>query len=191
MSNQPDEHNARRPRPWRIALGISAGAIAAAAMLGLSEAADAHADDSADVLGQAGMDLTQATSVLDGAPEASLDAAQLSFLTGQESLQTDELTALLSGQESLQSGLPAAEQADVSAADTQLTDAFQGILTADQTFATADQAGDLSGLTGLSDEFGVIDADFGALGADFNTVFADVGAEFAGVFGGIDFASLF
>jgi hypothetical protein len=169
-------------RRWRIAIGMSAGAVAAAAVLGLSEAADAHADDSADVLGQAGMDLTQATSVLDGAPEASLNAAELSFLTGQESLQTDELTTLLSGQESLQSGLPAADQADLSAADTQLTDAFQGILTADQTFATADQAGDLSGFTGLSDEFGVIDADFGVLGADFNTVFADVGAEFASVF---------
>ena len=182
MSNQPDERNARRPRPWRIALGISAGAIAAAAMLGLSEAADAHADDSADVLGQAGMDLTQATSVLDGAPEASLNAAQLSFLTGQESLQTDELTTLLSGQESLQSGLPAADQADLSAADTQLTDAFQGVLTADQTFATADQAGDLSGFTGLSDQLGVIDADFGLLGADANTVVADIGAEFANFF---------
>ena len=191
MPNHRNQPLIRQVRRWRIALGMSAGAVAAAAVLGLSEAADAHADDSADVLGQAGMDLTQATSVLDGAPEASLDAAQLSFLTGQESLQTDELTTLLSGQESLQSGLPAAEQSDLSAADTQLTDAFQGMLTADQTFATADQAGDLSGLTGLSDQFGVIDADLGLLGADFNTVFADVGAEFAGVFGGMDFASLF
>ena len=175
MPNHRNQPLIRQVRRWRIALGMSAGAVAAAAVLGLSEAADAHADDSADVLGQAGMDLTQATSVLDGAPEASLNAAELSFLTGQESLQTDELSSLLAGQESLQSGLPAADQADLSAADTQLTDAFQGIL-------TADQAGDLTGLTGLSDEFGVIDADFGVLGADFNTVFADVGAEFASVF---------
>jgi hypothetical protein len=177
--NQPLIHQLRR---WRIAIGMSAGAVAAAAVLGLSEAADAHADDSADVLGQAGMDLTQATSVLDGAPEASLNAEELSFLTGQESLQTDELSTLLAGQESLQSGLPAADQSDLSAADTQLTDAFQGMLTADQTFATADQAGDLSGLTGLSDQLGVIDADFGVLGADANTIFADVGAEFANFF---------
>jgi hypothetical protein len=182
MPNHRNQPLIRQVRRWRIALGMSAGAVAAAAVLGLSEAADAHADDSADVLGQAGMDLTQATSVLDGAPEASLNAEELSFLTGQESLQTEELSALLSGQESLQSGLPAAEQADLSAADTQLTDAFQGILTADQTFATADQAGDLSGLTGLSDQLGVIDADFGLLGADANTVFADIGAEFANVF---------
>ena len=73
------------------------------------------------------------------------------FLTGQESLQTDQATTLLDTQESLQSGLPAADQADLTAADTQLADAFQGILTADQTFATADQAGDLTGLTGLTD----------------------------------------
>jgi len=182
MPNHRNQPLIRQVRRWRIALGMSAGAVAAAAVLGLSEAADAHADDSADVLGQAGMDLTQATQVLDGAPTASLDAEELSFLNGQESLQTDELSTLLSGQESLQSGFSAAEQSDLSAADTQLTDAFQGVLTADQTFATADQAGDLTGLTGLSDEFGVIDADFGALGADFNTVFADVGAEFASVF---------
>jgi hypothetical protein len=182
MPNHRNQPLIRQVRRWRIALGMSAGAVAAAAVLGLSEAADAHADDSADVLGQAGMDLTQATSVLDGAPEASLNAEELSFLTGQESLQTDELSALLAGQESLQSGLPAAEQSDLSAADTQLTDAFQGMLTADQTFATADQAGDLSGLTGLSDQLGVIDADFGLLGADANTVFADIGAEFANAF---------
>jgi len=182
MPNHRNQPLIRQVRRWRIALGMSAGAVAAAAVLGLSEAADAHADDSADVLGQAGMDLTQATQVLDGAPTASLDAEELSFLNGQESLQTDELSTLLSGQESLQSGFSAAEQSDLSAADTQLTDAFQGVLTADQTFATADQAGDLSGFTGLSDQLGVIDADFGLLGADANTVVADIGAEFANFF---------
>ena len=182
MNHRHNQPLIRQARRWRIALGMSAGAVAAAAILGLSEAADAHADDSADVLGQAGMDLTQATQVLDGAPTASLDAEELSFLTSQESLQTDEATSLIDGQESLQSGFSAAEQSDVSAADTQLTDAFQGLLTADQTFTSADQAGDLSGLTGLSDEFGVIDADLGVLGADANTVVADIGAEFVNFF---------
>ncbi|HEY4794633.1 MAG TPA: hypothetical protein VII18_11305, partial [Mycobacterium sp.] len=116
MPNHRNQPLIRQVRRWRIALGMSAGAVAAAAVLGLSEAADAHADDSADVLGQAGMDLTQATQVLDGAPTASLDAEELSFLNGQESLQTDELSTLLSGQESLQSGFSAAEQSDLSAA---------------------------------------------------------------------------
>ena len=91
MNNHRNQPLIRQARRWRIALGMSAGAVAAAAMLGLSEAADAHADDSADVLGQAGMDLTQATQVLDGAPEASLDAQQLAILTGQELLQTGQL----------------------------------------------------------------------------------------------------
>jgi hypothetical protein len=182
MNSQPNHPRVRRPRPWRIALGMGAGAVAAAAMLGLSEAADAHADSGSDILGQAGADLTQATQVLDGAPTASLDAEELMLLTGQESLQTDQATTLLDMQESLQSGLPAADQADLTGADTQLADAFQGILTADQTFATADQAGDLTGLTGLTDQLGVIDADFAVLPADFNVIVTDIGAEFANAF---------
>ena len=180
--NSQANHRVRHRRPWRIALGMGAGAIAAAAMLGLSEAAHAHADTGSDILGQAGADLTQATQVLDGAPTASLDAEELSLLTGQESLQTEEATSLLDSVESLQSGLPAAEQADVAGADTQLADAFQGILTADQTFVAADQAGDLTGLTGLTDQLGVIDADLAALPADFNVVVTDIGAEFASAF---------
>lgn len=189
MNSQPDEGNVRRPRRWRIALGISAGAIAAAAMLGPFEAAYAHADTGSDILDQAGADLTQAIQVLDGAPTSSLDAEELTFLTGQESLQTDQATSLLDAQESLQSGLPAADQADLTAADTQLADAFQGILTADQTFSTADQAGDLTGLTGLTDQLGVVDADFAVLPADFNVVVTDIGAEFANLFGSMDFLS--
>jgi hypothetical protein len=189
MTSQPGKHNVRRPRPWRLALGIGAGAVAAAAMLGLSEAADAHADTGSDILDQAGTDLTSATTLLDGAPTTSLDAEELMLLTGQESLQTDQATNLLDAQESFLSGLPAADQADLTAADTQLADAFQGILTADQTFATADQAGDLTGLTGLTDQLGVIDADLAVLPADFNVLGADFGAELANVFGGMDFLS--
>jgi hypothetical protein len=161
MPNHRNRPLIRQARRWRIALGMSAGAVAAAAVLGLSEAADAHADDSADVLGQAGMDLTQATQVLDGAPEASLDAQQLAILTGQEMLQTGAASSLLTSQDSVLSGLPAADQA----------------------FVAADQAGDLSSVQGaLPVDLGVVDADFGLDGAAFNTVFADVGAEFANFF---------
>src|ERR1700728_5428601 len=100
MPNRRNQPLIRQVRRWRIAIGMSAGAVAAAAVLGLSEAADAHADDTADVLGQAGMDLTQATSVLDGAPEASLNAQQLALLTGQERLQTGSASSLLTEQDS-------------------------------------------------------------------------------------------
>ena len=180
MNSQPNHRHVRRPRPWRIALGMGAGAIAAAAMLGLSEAADAHADDGG--LGQAGADLTQATQVLDGAPEASLDAQQLGLLTGQEMLQAGPASALLTDQESLLSGLPAADQADLTGVDDQLAQVYQGVLDTDQAFVAADQAGDLSGAGLLPADLGVIDADLSILPADFNVAFTDVAVEFANAF---------
>src|SRR5271163_1523065 len=182
MTHRHNQPLIRQARRWRIALGMSAGAVAAAAMLGLSEAADAHADDSADVLGQAGMDLTQATQVLDGAPEASLDAQQLALLTGQEMLQTGPASSLLTDQESILSGLPTADQADLTGVDDQLAQAYQGVLDADQAFVAADQAGDLTGTGLLPADLGVIDADLSILPADFNVAFTDVAVEFANAF---------
>jgi hypothetical protein len=179
MSNRRNQPLVRPTRRWGIALGMTAGAVAAAATIAASEAAYAHADGGADVLGQASADLSQATQVLDGAPEASLDAQQLALLTGQESLQTGPALSLITDQDSVVSGLPAADQADLTGVDDQLT---QTVLTADQAFVAADQAGDLSGQGLLPADLGVIDADFGLLGADFHTVFADVGAEFANLF---------
>jgi hypothetical protein len=175
-----------RPRRWGITLGL--GGVLAAVLIG---AADAHADTGSDVLGQAGTDLTDATTLLDGAPTASLDAEESTFLTGQESLQTGSLSALLAGQESTQAALPAADQTELASADTQLVDAYQGVLNADQAFVTADQAGDLTGLTGFTDQLDVFGADFGVLGADFNVIGADIGGELANAFGGTDFLSLF
>jgi hypothetical protein len=178
-----------RPRRWGITLGL--GSVTAAALIGVAAAADAHADTGSDVLGQAGTDLTDATTLLDGAPTASLDAEETAFLTGQESLQNGPASAILSTQESIQDSLPAADQTELAGVDTQLEDAYQGILTADQTFVTADQAGDLTGLTAFTDDFGVIQADLAVIPADFNAGFADVGADLASLFGGTDFLSLF
>jgi hypothetical protein len=189
MSNnrkKPVVHQARR---WGTFLGMGAGAVVAAAVIGVSSAADAHADTGSDGLGQAGTDLTDATTLLDGAPTTSLDAAELSFLDTQESLQTGGASMLLASQESLQAGLPAADAQGFSGVDTQLTDAYQAILNADQTFVTADQAGDLTGLTGLTDEFGVVDADFAAIPTSFDLVATDIGAEVANLFGITDFLS--
>ncbi len=182
MSNHRNQPLVSRARRWRITLGVSAGAVAAAAMLGLSEAADAHADDSGDVLGQAGTDLTQATSVLDRAPEGSLDAQQLALLTGQEMFQTGPASSLLSEQASILSGLPTADQADLTGVDDQLAQAYQGVLDADQAFVAADQAGDLSGSGLLPADLGVIDADISLLPADFHLLFADAAVEFANAF---------
>jgi hypothetical protein len=184
--NQPLVHQARR---WGTILGMGAGAVVAAAVIGVSSAADAHADTGSDVLGQAGTDLTDATTALDGAPTTSLDAAELSFLDAQESLQTGAASTLLADQESIQSELPAADAQGFTGVDTQLTDAYQAILNADQTFVAADQAGDLGSVTGLMDELGVADADFAAIPASFDLAATDIGAEVANLFGITDFLS--
>jgi hypothetical protein len=188
MRSQPNQLKVRRSRRWGVTIGMGAGAVAAAVLLGLP-APDAEADTGSDVLDQAGADLAQATQVLDGAPTASLDAEEAALLTGQESLQTGSASALLAAQESLQSGLPAADQQDLGTADTQLFDAYQGILNADQAFVTADQAGDLSGVTGLMDQLGVLQADLAVFPADFNVTAVDLGAEVANLFGITDFLS--
>ncbi|MGA8327856.1 MAG: hypothetical protein WB777_00985 [Mycobacterium sp.] len=183
MTNHRNQPLIRRARRWRIAVGMSAGAVAVAAVLGLSEAAYAHADTGSDVLGQATADLSQATELLDGAPEASLDAQQAAILSEQELFQTGSASSLITEQDSVVSGLPAADQADLTGADDQLTQAYQAVLTADQAFVTADQAGDLSSVQGaLPVDLGVLDADIGLDGAAFNTAFADIGAEFANFF---------
>jgi hypothetical protein len=186
MSDHRNLPLVRQSRRWGIDVGTVVGVVGAA---GIIAAATAHADTGSDVLGQAGTDLTDATQVLDGAPTTSLDAAEASFLAAQESLQTGSAATLIADQEALQSGLPAADQSDLTNVDTQLVDAYQGILNADQTFVAADQAGDLTGLTGLTDEFDVIGADFAVLPADFNVTAADIGAEVANLFGITDFLS--
>ena len=71
--------------------------------------------------------------------------SKLALLTGQEMLQTGSASTLLADQESLLSGLPTADQADLTGVDDQLAQAYQGVLDADQAFVAADQAGDLSG----------------------------------------------
>jgi hypothetical protein len=180
VTNHRNHPHVRQARRCVIGVGMAAGAVVAAGMISI---ATAYADDADDVLGQAGADLTQATQVLDGAPEASLDAQQAGFLAAQEMIQTGSESSILSDQESILSGLPAADQADLTGVDDQLARAYQGVLDADQAFAAADEAGDLSSGQGLLPaDLGVIDADIGILPADFNAVFADVGAEFANLF---------
>ena len=176
MINHRNQPLVRQARRWGIA-------VSAAAMIGVATAATAYADDADDVLGQAGADLTQATQVLDGAPEASLDAQQAAILAGQESIQTGSESSILADQESIQSALPLADQTELTGVDDQLAQAYQGVLDADQAFVAADEAGDLSsGQVLLPADLGVIDADFAVLPADFNAIFADAGAEFANLF---------
>ena len=182
MSNHRNQPPVGRARRWGIAVGMGAGAVVAATMIGLSAAADAHADAADTGLGDAAADLTQATQVLDGAPEASLDAQQAGLLAGQEMIQTGSASMILSDQESILSGLPTADQSELAGVDDQLAQAYQGVLDADQAFVAADEAGDLSGSGLLPADLGIIDADFAVLPADFNAVITDAAAEFANFF---------
>jgi hypothetical protein len=180
MSNRRNQPLVRQARRCAIGIGMAAAAVVAAGMISI---ATAYADDGDDVLGQAGADLTQATQVLDGAPEASLDAQQAALLAGQESIQTGSESSILADQESIQSALPLADQTELTGVDDQLAQAYQGVLDADQAFVAADEAGDLSSGQGLLPaDLGVIDADFGVLPADFNAVVADIGADVASFF---------
>jgi hypothetical protein len=123
MGNRRNQPLVRRARRCAIGIGTPAAAVVAAGMISI---ATAYADDGDDVLGQAGADLTQATQVLDGAPEASLDAQQAAFLAGQGMIQTGSASSILSDQESIQSTLPAADQADLTNVDDQLVQAYEG-----------------------------------------------------------------
>jgi hypothetical protein len=180
----PMNNPLNRPRRWGITLGL--GGVLAAALIG---AADAHADTGSDVLGQAGTDLTDATTLLDGAPTASLDAEETALLSAQESFQTGAASSLLDEQESLQAELPAGDAQGFSGIDTQLTDAYQAIFSADQTLVAADQAGDLGSATGLMDQLGVVDADFAAIPVAFDLDATDISAAVASLFGSTDFLS--
>jgi hypothetical protein len=97
-------------------------------------------------------------------------------------LQTGAESSLIPDQESLLSGLAAADQADLTGVDDQLAQSYQGVLDADQAFVAADQAGELSGMGLLPADLGVIDADLSMLPADFNVAFTDVAVEFANAF---------
>ena len=187
MSNRRNQPMVGRVRRWGTALGMGAGAVVAATTIGLAAAADAHADASDTGLGDAGTDLTQAISVLDGAPDASLDAEQASILSIQEGVQNGSLSTILSDQESILSNLPAADQADLTNVDDQLASAYQGVLDADQSFVAADEAGDLTGAGALSADLGILDADVAAIPASFDAIFTDVGADLASLF---DFSAL-
>jgi hypothetical protein len=181
MSNHRDQPLVRQARRWGVAVGMGAGAVVATAIIGMAIAADAYADDADAGLGEAGADLTQATQVLDGAPDASLDAQQAAVLSMQEAIQNGSESTILSDQESILSSLPAADQADLTGVDDQLAQAYQGVLDADQAFVAADEAGDLSGSGLLPADLGLIDADVAVIPADFNAVFTDIGVDIASV----------
>jgi hypothetical protein len=180
MSNRRTTGQAR---VWAGGIGMAA---AAAAMIGMGTA---HADTVEDVLGQAGVDLTQATSVLESAPTASLGTDGPIVLTEGQSFIT-QAESFLATTESYQADLPAADQTSplLLDADQALLQADDGLLTADQSFVAADEAGDLTGvqtsslageLTEIQAIYAPIDAEFGTIPATLDVGLTDIFAQLA------------
>jgi hypothetical protein len=161
ISNCPNTSHNRR---WVAGVGFVGGAAVAAAMIGTAGASTARADTPDDVVGQAITDLNQGTAVVDAASTADLSTRQADALAEQTTLasQTDPILLQL---ESLQDSMPAADQSALGGVDGQLITAAQNVVSADQAFVAADQAGELSSNSFLPIDLTTFDADLGMGGA--------------------------
>jgi hypothetical protein len=161
------------------ALHLGGSDTASAAATDLATSASSASASPGEVIGQAIADLNQGTAVLDAAPTVDLSARQADTLADTENLNT-ELDSPLSQMATLQDGFSAADQTYLANADEQLVTAAANMLSADQAFVTADQAGDLSGTSLNSTDLTLIDGALGLLSADFNVGGAELFALFTG-----------
>jgi hypothetical protein len=164
-----------------LVLGIAPSNVA-------TEAASSEASAVAtpgEVIGHAIADLNQGTAVLDAAPTADLSARQADVLADSANLNT-ELDSPLAQMATLQDGFTAADQTVLANADEQFVTAAANMLSADQAFVAADQAGDLSGNTFTSADLSLVDGALGLLSAEFNVTGAELSALFTG---GLDLSS--
>ncbi len=157
-------------------------------MIGTAGAPAAYADTPADVIGQAVQDLSQGTAVLDAADTADLSARQAGILTASEGLNT-QLEPVLTQIGTAQEGLSAADQTFLANADEQFVSAAANMLSADQAFVAADQAGDLTGSGLNSADLSLLDGAFGLLSADFYVGGASIFAAFDPDIGSLGAAS--
>jgi hypothetical protein len=157
-------------------LHLGGSDTASAAATDLATSASATPDD---VMGQAIADLNQGAAVLDAAPTAELSARQADILADSANLNT-ELASPLAQMATLQDSLSAADQTYLANADEQFVTAAANMLSADQAFVAADQAGDLSGSSLNLTDLGLLDGALGLLSADFNVGGAELFALFTG-----------
>ncbi|MGA8332479.1 MAG: hypothetical protein WB777_24815 [Mycobacterium sp.] len=157
--------------------GFDTASVGAATDLAASASSAAVTPD--DVIGQAIADLNQGTVVLDAAPTADLSARQADTLADSINLDT-ELDSPLAQMATLQDGFSAADQTYLANADEQLVTAAANMLSADQAFVAADQAGELSGSSFNSTDLTLIDSALGLLSADLNVGGAELFALFTG-----------
>jgi hypothetical protein len=131
------------------------------------------------VIGEAIADLNQGTAVLDTASTTDLGTRSADLLSGQEGLAS-QLDTDLTQLGSLQDQLTPTDQTLLADVDEQWVTAAQNVLSADQAFVAADQAGQLTGSGPNLTDLTVIDADLGVLSADFDTAGATLLALFTG-----------
>ena len=132
-----------------------------------------------DVIGQAITDFNQGDAVLDTASTADLGTRSADLLSGQENLGP-EIAQILPQLGTYQDMLTPTDQTLLAVVDEQWVTAAQNVLSADQAFVAADQAGQLTGSGVNAADLTVIDADLGILSADFNSAGATLLALFTG-----------
>jgi len=157
--------------------GFDTSSAGAAADVATSAASAASTPD--DVIGQALADFNQGDAVLDTASTADLGTRSADLLSGQENLGS-EIAQILPQLGTQQDLLTSTDQTLLADVDEQWVTAAQNVLSADQAFVAADQAGQLSGSGFNSADLTVIGADLGVLSADFNTAGATLLALFTG-----------
>jgi len=122
-----------------------------------------------EVIGQAISDLNQGAALLDAAPTADLSTKQLDLLTGQVELAA-QLDPLLTQIGTAEDAISPGDQTFLAEANEQFVSAAQNVLSAEQAFVVADQAGQLSGSGFASADLPVLEADLGLVGADFSVL---------------------
>lgn len=179
-SRQGNRRPKRQARRWGTCAGMAAGTVMAAGMITLVIAPTANADTDDELLGQAGADLTQATQVLDSVPAGALDSRETMLVDATVQIQnvTDQFAA---SSMTVQDGFPAADQTSplVLDADQQLVQASQELLTADQGFLSAADAGDLTSASGAFEaELPIAEGLLADYSAALDVAFTDLVAGF-------------
>jgi hypothetical protein len=178
---------ATRARRLGVAFSTAAGTTGLAAVIGMTAAPAAHADDTAgNILSQAEANISQAGDTLYAIPTDSLDTDQARQLFQQLSFDFGQEARILSD-ESQQASLSDAAQNSslVLLADKDLLAASTEVLAADQAAAQ-----DPTSAFDVLGDSGLIQAEFGELSAQLHVVFADLVAQFADVFGLSDILQL-
>lgn len=156
-------------RRWATGVGVAGGAVAAAAMIGTAGAPVARADTPDEVMDQAIALLNQGDSVLLAAPTADLSAQQAEVLAHQATAGTT-FDPLLTQLASAEDGAFPGDQAFIATADESFVTGAQNLLSVDQAFVAADQAGDLSGTGFAPADLSLVAGDLGMAGAGVNVL---------------------